>query len=43
VPGPDWGRDAVVAPDAVHWYDVQELGHVTRHLLVNFAERPRLP
>jgi hypothetical protein len=43
VPGPDWGRYAVLAPDAVHWYDLQELGHVTRHLLVNFADRPRRP
>ena len=43
VPGPEWGKHAVLGPDGVHWYNLQELGHVTRHLLVNFADRPRLP
>ncbi len=41
VPGPSWGDKAVLASDGVHWYDVQMFGHVTRHLLVNFADRPR--
>ena len=40
LPGPEWGEKAVLAPDGVHWYDVQLIGHVTRHLLVNFADRP---
>jgi hypothetical protein len=40
VPGPAWGQRAVLASDGVHWYDLQTIGHVTRHLLVNFAERP---
>jgi serine/threonine protein kinase len=40
IPGPDWGELAIMAADGVHWYDVQLAGHVTRHLLVNFADRP---
>jgi Tol biopolymer transport system component/predicted Ser/Thr protein kinase len=43
VPGPAWGKHAVLGPDGVHWYNLQEIGHVTRHLLVNFADRPPLP
>ena len=39
VPGPDWGQDAILVPDGVHWYYAQMIGHVTRHLMVNFAER----
>jgi hypothetical protein len=42
VPGPAWGKHAVLGPDGVHWYNLQEIGHVTRHLLVNFADRPPL-
>ena len=41
VPGPAWGDKAVLASDGIHWYDVQTIGHVTRHLMVNFADRPR--
>jgi len=41
VPGPDWGQTAVLAADGIHWYDVQLIGRVTRHLMVNFADRPR--
>jgi len=40
VPGPEWGQDAVLAADGVHWYDISMFAHVTRHLLVNFADRP---
>jgi tRNA A-37 threonylcarbamoyl transferase component Bud32 len=40
VPGPAWGQRAVLASDGVHWYDLSTIGHVTRHLLVNFADRP---
>jgi hypothetical protein len=40
LPGPAWGRQAVSASDGVHWYDLGTIGHVTRHLLVNFADRP---
>jgi hypothetical protein len=40
VPGPAWGQRAVLASDGVHWYDLGTIGHVTRHLLVNFADRP---
>jgi hypothetical protein len=40
LPGPAWGQRAVLASDGVHWYDLQMIGHVTRHLLVNFADRP---
>ena len=40
LPGPAWGQEAVLASDGVHWYDVQLFGHVTRHLIVNFADRP---
>jgi hypothetical protein len=40
LPGPEWGQKAVLASDGVHWYDVQLIGHVTRHLIVNFADRP---
>jgi Protein kinase domain/WD40-like Beta Propeller Repeat len=40
VPGPAWGQRAVPASDGVHWYDLGTIGHVTRHLLVNFADRP---
>ena len=40
VPGPAWGHRAVLASDGVHWYELQLIGHVTRHLLVNFADRP---
>jgi Tol biopolymer transport system component/tRNA A-37 threonylcarbamoyl transferase component Bud32 len=39
VPGPDWGEHALLARDGVHWYGLQAAGHVTRHLLTNFAER----
>lgn len=39
VPGPAWGQRAVLASDGVHWYDLSTIGHVTRHLLVNFADR----
>ena len=42
VPGPAWGKYAVLGPDGVRWYNLQEIGHVTRHLLVNFADRPPL-
>jgi hypothetical protein len=40
LPGPAWGQRAVLAGDGIHWYDLQMIGHVTRHLLVNFADRP---
>jgi serine/threonine protein kinase/Tol biopolymer transport system component len=40
LPGPEWGQKAVLASDGVHWYDIQLFGHVTRHLIVNFADRP---
>jgi Tol biopolymer transport system component/predicted Ser/Thr protein kinase len=42
-PGPDWGRLAVLAPDGVRWYNLEEPGHVTRHMLINFADRPQSP
>jgi predicted Ser/Thr protein kinase len=41
VPGPEWGQAAVLAADGVRWYDIQLIGHVTRHLMVNFGDRPR--
>jgi hypothetical protein len=40
-PGPDWGELAVVAADGAHWYQLELVGHVTRHLIDNFGERPR--
>jgi dipeptidyl aminopeptidase/acylaminoacyl peptidase len=43
VPGPEWGKHAVLGPDGVRWYNLEEIGHVTRHMLTNFADRPRLP
>ncbi|HSS02135.1 MAG TPA: protein kinase, partial [Kofleriaceae bacterium] len=39
VPGADWGQDAILVPDGVHWYSSHMIGHVTRHLMVNFDER----
>jgi hypothetical protein len=39
-PGPGWGQRAVLASDGIRWYDLQVIAHVTRHLLVNFADRP---
>ncbi len=38
--GPAWGEKAVLGADGVHWYDLEVIGHVTQHLLVNFGLRP---
>ncbi|HEV7556902.1 MAG TPA: hypothetical protein VGO00_15655, partial [Kofleriaceae bacterium] len=40
-PGPDWGELAVVAADGVHWDQLELVGHVTRHVIDNFGDRPR--
>ncbi len=40
MPGPEIGRFAVMAADGVHWFGIALVGHVTRHLIVNFADRP---
>ncbi len=40
LPGPAWGEKVVLGADGVHWYDLEVVGHVTQHLLVNFADRP---
>jgi len=41
LPGPAAvAEGAVLASDGIHWYGLQMIGHVTRHLLVNFADRP---
>jgi serine/threonine protein kinase/Tol biopolymer transport system component len=40
VPGPQWGEFAVLGADGVHWWDLLVVGHVTRHQLTNFADRP---
>jgi protein kinase-like protein/WD40 repeat protein len=40
LPGPDWGQRAVLAADGVHWYDLQLISHITRHLIANFGDRP---
>jgi Tol biopolymer transport system component len=39
-PGPDWGELAVISADAARWYRLALIGHVTRHLIDNFADRP---
>ena len=39
-PGPDWGELAVIAADGARWYQLVLVGHVTRHLIDNFADRP---
>jgi serine/threonine protein kinase len=40
MPGPQWGAVAVLSTDGVHWWDLVVAGHVTRHQLANFADRP---
>jgi len=41
LPGPTWGEHAILAADGTRWYDLQVVAHVTRHWIVNFADRPR--
>jgi serine/threonine protein kinase len=40
LPGPSWGEHAVLAADGVHWFGLVTIGHVTHHVLANFAARP---
>ena len=40
VPGVAPSDKAILGADGVHWYDMQTVGHVTHHLLVNFGDRP---
>jgi len=39
-PGPDWGELAVITDDGARWYQLAMVGHVTRHLIDNFGDRP---
>ena len=40
LPGPSWGQHAVLAADGIHWFGLLTIGHVTHHVLANFADRP---
>jgi hypothetical protein len=39
-PGPEWGELTAITGDGVRWYALQVVGTVTRHLMVNYGDRP---